>query len=215
MLKAIFWDNDGILVDTEALYYQANRDILSTIDIRLTPEQYRSISLDQGQSVLNLARYKGYSDDQITALRQTRDTCYIQLLKQGVRIYPGVEETLRALHGKAAMGIVTSSPKSYFNVMHRQTGLLPFFNLILTREDFTRTKPDPEPYLLALKLAGTKPEESLVIEDTLRGLEAAKAAGIPCIIIPNELTKHQHFSGAEKILSQITDLVSLIDNHYI
>ncbi|MFC1569817.1 HAD family hydrolase [bacterium] len=215
MLKAIFWDNDGVLVDTEGLYYQANRDTLSEIDIQLTIDQYRTISLDQGQSVVNLARYKGYNDEQVVKLRQQRDALYIKILKQGVRIFPGVEETLRHLHGKAAMGIVTSSPKTYFNVIHRQTGLLSFFNLILTREEYKESKPNPEPYLLALERSGSKPEECLVIEDTLRGLEAAKAAGIPCIIIPNEFTKHQHFVGAAKVLNNITELGSLIDNHYI
>ena len=73
MLKAIFWDNDGVLVDTEILYYQANRETLEKIDINLTVDQYRTISLDQGQSVVNLARYKGYTDEQILELRRLRD----------------------------------------------------------------------------------------------------------------------------------------------
>ncbi|MBN1781714.1 HAD family phosphatase [bacterium] len=210
MLKAILWDNDGVLVDTETLYYRANRETLAEIGIELTEEQYLSISLDQGQSVVNLARYRGCTDEQISDLRQKRDLRYIGLLKQGVRVFPGVEETLRFFHGKIAMGLVTSSPRPYFDVIHRQTGFLPFFNLILTREDYEKAKPDPEPYLKALERSGLEPGECVVIEDTKRGLEASRAAGIPCIIIPNSYTRHQGFSGAWHVISDIRKLPSLI-----
>lgn len=212
MLKAIFWDNDGVLVDTEMLYYEANRDTLAEIEISLSFDQYRTISLDQGLSVIDLARYKGFQENQIADLRRIRNSRYINLLKRGVRILSGVEETLRRLHGKAAMGIVTSSTKECFDVIHQQTGFLPFFNLVLTREDYPNSKPHPDPYLRALEISGLDPGDCLVIEDTLRGLESAKAAGIPCVVVSSAYTEQQHFPGALKVIRRIPEIVTLIDN---
>jgi len=211
MLNAIFWDNDGVLVDTEMLYFQANRDTLKTIGIELSIDQFCTISLDQGQSVINLARYKGYNDNQLSNLRKMRNNQYLRLLKRGVRIMPGVEDTLRQLHGRVAMGIVTSASKASFDVIHRQTGLLPFFNLILTREDYSHSKPDPAPYLLALEHSGLKSGNCLAIEDTMRGLESAKAAGISCVIVTHAYNTQQHFPGAFKVIKKITELVPLVD----
>lgn len=214
MLKAIFWDNDGVLVDTETLYFQANQEILTEVEINLTQDIYRTISLDQGQSVVNLARYKGFNESQIRELRQKRDDLYSRILQQGVRIFPGIIETLRALHGKIAMGIVTSSPRPHFDIIHRQTGMMPFFNLIITREDYKNAKPKPDPYLLALEWSGLKPNECLVIEDTLRGLESSKAAKIPCVIIRNDYTRDQLFNGAEIVLNQVSELLPYLKNRY-
>ncbi len=124
MLKAIFWDNDGVLVDTEGLYYQANRKILAETGIELTPDDYRRISLNNGQSVLNEAARNGYTRQQIAELRLRRDEVYVQLISQGVRIFSGARETLEHFRGRVLMGLVTSSPRKYFDAVHAQTGLV-------------------------------------------------------------------------------------------
>ena len=111
------------------------------------------------------------------------------------------------------MALVTSSTREYIDVIERKTGYLRFFDAVITREQYQRSKPDPESYLLALTALGMKPEDCLVIEDTLRGLNAARAAGIPCLIIPNSFTRHQHFTGALKVLSDITRLIPFLEQN--
>ena len=107
------------------------------------------------------------------------------------------------------MGIVTSSRKDHFEIIHKQTGFLKYFDFIVTSEDVKNTKPDPEPYLKALELSGMKKEECIVVEDSERGLRAAIAAGLKCYIIPTELTKNSDFTGAEKVLNNIKEILSL------
>jgi HAD superfamily hydrolase (TIGR01509 family) len=84
------------------------------------------------------------------------------------------------------MGIVTSSRSDHFALIHQRTGFLPYFRFVLTAGDYSRSKPDPDPYLRAIERSGVERDECLVIEDSERGLIAATAAGIRCIIVPNE-----------------------------
>ena len=122
----------------------------------------------------------------------------------------GVEETLVALEKEFTMGIVTSSRREHFDMIHSRTGFTRFFKLILTNEDYGKSKPDPEPYLKALELLKTDPKDGLVIEDSERGLMAAKRAGMTCWVIPNPLSAHGDFSSADKILSGIGEVAKLL-----
>ena len=212
MLRAIFWDNDGVLVDTERLYYDATRGALGRAGVELTEEAYEDLSLRQGLSVFELLRRRGTGEEEIQRLRTERDADYLRLLQVGGLVIDGVEETLGALHGKLRMGVVTSAQKQHFEVAHRGSGLARYFDFVLTREDYERTKPDPEPYLKALERSGVEPDECIVIEDTERGLQSARAAGIRCIVIPNPLIRGGDFSAAHAVLSNVRDVVDEVLN---
>jgi HAD superfamily hydrolase (TIGR01509 family) len=200
MIRAVFWDNDGVLVDTEKLYFQATRELLLRAGVTLTPALFKQISLDEGRSAFDLAAEKGASREEIERLHEARNRRYTELLAGGVRILDGVEETLGSLRGKVIQAIVTSSRRSHFDAMHLRTGLPAYFDFILAREDYRLSKPDPEPYRLAMERSGCGPEECLVVEDSARGLRAAVAAGIRCIVVPNDLTRDAAFAGAWRIL---------------
>jgi HAD superfamily hydrolase (TIGR01509 family) len=206
MIRAVFWDNDGVLVDTEILYFQATRELLCRAGVTLTEALFRQISLAEGRSVFALAAAKGVPQEAIDRLHEERNSRYTELLHGGVRIMEGVEETLGELRGKVVLGIVTSSRRVHFDVMHRGTGLPSYFDFVLTREDFTLSKPDPEPYRTAMKRCGLTPDECLVVEDSQRGLAAAVAAGIRCLVVPNDLTRGSSFACAWRILSTCREL---------
>jgi HAD superfamily hydrolase (TIGR01509 family) len=208
--QQIFWDNDGVLVDTERYYLQASREALAQVKIDLSDSLFAEISLTAGKSLFDLALNQGVEKRRIDELKEWRDQRYSELLAQKDMTLPGVRETLRALHGKIKMSIVTSSPKNHFDIIHESTGLLPFFDFCLTRGDYTESKPSAEPYLLALCRSGQKAQQSLVIEDSPRGLAAAKAAGLTCWIVPGEHTSKQDFKSADKILSCIDELPALL-----
>lgn len=83
-------------------------------------------------------------------------------------------------------------------------------DFILLREDYEKSKPHPEPYLIGLKRFGTQPDETLVIEDSERGLRAALAAGIDCVIVHSEFTKSHNFTGATKKIQSFSELPNLL-----
>lgn len=207
---AILFDNDGILVDTEPLFLQATQEILATVDVILTADEYHEISMRQGRAVFNLAEARGVSDDEIRVLRTSRNRRYSELIDQGVRIFDGVAETLERLHGILPMAIVTSSDREHFDRIHKQTELMRFFDFVLTAGEYAHHKPHPEPYLAAASRIGAAPDRCLVIEDTERGVRSATTAGMSCIVIPNELSKAGNFENAHTILHSMRELPSLL-----
>ncbi len=211
MIKAIFWDNDGVLVDTEPLYFKATREVLAEAGIPLSAEQFIRISLQEGRSAFDLARDRGMPADTLEAMRRERNRRYAALLGEGIAPLPGVAETLSTLHGRCQMAIVTSCLQEHFEIIHRHTGILQYFDFILTREHYRHTKPHPEPYLSALNRSGLARAQCLVIEDTERGLQAADAAGLACAVIPNALTAQGDFSKACRVLDGIHQVLDLLD----
>ena len=210
MIKAIFWDNDGVLVDTEILYYKACRETFVSIGIDLDEDLYIEYFLKQGTGTWHLAEQKGISENEIIELRNERNRIYSNLLKDNARVIDGAEETLKKLQGKFSMGVVTSSRKDHFDIIHKKSGLLKYIDFVLTSDDYAETKPSPEPYLKAVEKTGFKKEECIVIEDSERGLRAALSAGLKCYVIPTSLTKYSNFSSAEKILNNISDIPKLL-----
>ncbi|NTV59425.1 MAG: HAD family phosphatase [Deltaproteobacteria bacterium] len=206
MVKTILWDNDGLLVDTEQLYFSATRDVLSEVGVELTLDMFIRISLIHGESAFDLAAEQGVSQETIVKLREKRNRRYAGLLKEGVPILDGVKETLSLLLGKVIMGVVTGSRREHFEIIHQHSELLHYFDLVLTREDYRRSKPDPDPYLTAIKTYGIEREHCLVVEDSERGLAAARTAGIRCIVVPNPLTKKGDFSGAYRVFQTIREV---------
>jgi HAD superfamily hydrolase (TIGR01509 family) len=200
-IRAVFWDNDGVLVDTEKFYFQATRELLLTVGVQLTESLFRGISLVEGRSAFDLARERGVSPDEIDRLQEARNRRYTELVSEGVRIIDGVEDALGELKGRVTLAIVTSSRRVHFDAIHAGTGLLSWFDFVLAREDYVLSKPHPEPYLTALQRSGLTPEECLVVEDSPRGLASAIAAGIRCLVVPNDLTRGSSFAGAWRILS--------------
>ena len=206
MVDTIFWDNDGVLVDTERLYFEATRQILASVDIPLTPAVYRDLFLIQGKGAWHLAAERGLDSAHIAELRRSRNELYGERLAQEPLVIDGVADVLDALHGTYRMGIVTSSRKDHFDVIHERTGLLKYFDFILTAGDYPRVKPHPDPYLLALERSGVRRESCVAIEDSERGLAAARAAGVDCLVVPTRLTEGCAFEGARGVLGSIAEV---------
>ena len=202
----VLWDNDGVLVDTEGLYFRATKTVLQTIGIDLTPEQFIEISLRLGQTAFRLAADRGVSAEEIDRLRLHRDRLYVEALAAESRAVAGAEQVLQALHGRVRMGVVTSSRRAHFEVAHARTELTKYLDFVLTREDYEQSKPHPEPYLTALERYQLQPNECLVVEDSERGLAAATAAGLECLVVLTEWTRDGDFRKARKVLDDISSV---------
>jgi HAD superfamily hydrolase (TIGR01509 family) len=206
MIKAILWDNDGVLVDTERLYYRATRETLAGIGFDLTEQLFIQLFLIEAKGPWHLL--KGYTDEQIRALRKQRNELYSHYLTSEKTVIEGVDEVLTKLHGKYTMGIVTSSLKEHFEIIHKSTGLLKYFDFVVASGDYAKYKPDPEPYLVAMERARVSADECIAIEDSLRGVLAATGAGIRCYVVPHGLTRDSDFRNAYKVLANIRDLLN-------
>lgn len=215
MIKAILWDNDGVLVDTETYFFRATKEILSTLGVGLSKERFIDFSLVKGYGLCDYMDAAGLDVSDCEPLRLKRNSLYSSYLKTAETLMDGVKETLQALHGRYAMGIVTSSLKEHFDIIHEKTGILSFFDFVITSDECENTKPHPEPYLKALERVGVKGSECLAVEDSSRGLKAANRAGIRCLMIPHELSQPENYEGDYLLLENIKDVTRTIETMMI
>ncbi len=208
-VRTILWDNDGVLVDSEQLYYEVTRDVLATAGVELTGAQYRDLFLIQGRGAWHLCAERGMPDDEIETLRTRRNALYGDGLRTASLALQDVGTVLESLHGRHPMACVTSSRRDHFDLIHARTGFLRYFDFVLTADDVARVKPDPELYVRAVERSGGRPEDCLAIEDSERGLRAALAAGVPCVVVPTPLTRGCRFEGATQVLGRVTDVLTL------
>lgn len=211
MLSAILWDNDGVLVDTERYYFEANRIYLRTYGIELSEAQFFQWYLCESRGAWHLLDADADAE-QHARWRQERNRIHLQLLEEADSLMtPGIAHLLGHLQGRVDMGIVTSATRASFDTIHRKLDLLRHFGFVLTAETYARSKPFPDPYLLGLARLGKPAGECLVIEDSPRGLEAARAAGLRCIILRNALSRHHDFVGAYRVVDSVDALRVEID----
>jgi HAD superfamily hydrolase (TIGR01509 family) len=205
VFDAILFDNDGVLVDTEHLYFRANREVLAGVGVDLDADAYVELFLREGRGAWHLASARGLAPADIAALRAARDRRYVELVSDGDVLIAGVSDIVPALARRYRLAIVTSSEPGPFARTHARTGLLHHFELVLAQGDYARSKPEPDPYLRAVERLGVPGERCLVIEDSERGLRAAKAAGLRCWVIPSALTAGGRFDAADAVLASLRD----------
>ena len=211
MIKNIFWDNDGVLVDTEKYYFQSTIETIASVGINISKEEFIEFSLKESKGVWYLAVNKGLDPEILSDLKKQRNLLYNKYVRTKDIFLPGVDKTLKLLYNQYRMAIVTTSKKTDFDAIHQRTGYLKYFEQWLTLGDYEKSKPFPDPYLAAVEKMKVKPMETIVVEDTQRGLISANAAGLQCIIISTELSKHQDFSAAFTVLESIKDLPEVLE----
>lgn len=202
LIKTILWDNDGVLVDTEELYFDATREAAARVGIELTQEQFRQVSLTAGMSMFQILLDRGVAPERVEELRLERNRVYRDRLLAGVRVPEGIPAALEYLGARYRMGVVTSSLREHFEAAHSSTGLMRHFTFVTAREDYRESKPAPDPYLAAIERYGLDPQECVAVEDSRRGLDSALAASLRCIVIPAGLTRDCDFTGASAVLAE-------------
>lgn len=209
MKKYILFDHDGVLVETEQWYYLANRRALASLGIDLPRDTYLA-NMANGVSAWEQARSSGVAGPEITRAREQRNRYYQEYLATEDIEIEGVLETLAELAGTYRMAIVTTAKPPDFALIHENRSILPYMEFCLTRGDYEQAKPHPEPYLAGLERFGATAAETVVVEDSARGLKSAVAAGIDCIVVANEFTATHDFSTATARVETFRELPAAI-----
>jgi HAD superfamily hydrolase (TIGR01509 family) len=205
----VLFDHDGVLVDTEPWYFRAGERALADIGVALDRDRYLQ-EMNQGLGTWAQARAAGIDEETISRQRAVRDDYYQHYLRTEDIEIEGVVDTLAELSRYVRMAIVTTARRADFELIHEQRHLRQFMEFVLVREDYSLAKPHPEPYLTGLRRLGVTRQETLVVEDSARGLSSAVAAGIDCAVVHHEFTKASDFSQATyriNSLSEVKDIV--------
>ena len=207
--KYILFDNDGVLVETEKWYFEANKKSLALLGLNLEMDFYQNIMI-KGGSAFELAEINNIDKYTIEKHRKIRDDFYQKFLQTKDITIPKVKNILNSLSKKYQMAIVTTSRRVDFELIHKNRGIVDFMDFVLCVEDYTKAKPNPEPYLKGLEKFGAKDFEAIVVEDSQRGLESSKRANIDCIVVKNEFTINQDFSKADFFIDNLEELEKLL-----
>jgi beta-phosphoglucomutase-like phosphatase (HAD superfamily) len=206
MIRAILFDSDGVLVDTEKMYYEATRMAFAAAGVSLTPEIWANGYLGRSKTSRKIAERIGIAPAIIDKVLERRDGVFWADIALGVQVMPHVRETLAVLAANFRLAVVTGAPRKRFDRIHESTGLVNFFEAIIARDENDEAKPSPQLYLNALKVLGLNADECIAVEDSPRGAISAAAAGIKCCIIPTFLTDLTLCPKGCDILHSITQL---------
>jgi len=206
--KYILFDNDGVLVETEVWYYEASKRALKEFfDVDIKFNDYMDM-MTAGKGVWVAAL--NATDAEKTIARNQRDVYYQEYLQTEDLDIQNIHAILTELKKKYKMGIVTTSRRVDFEIIHKNRGIVEFMEFVLCVEDYPRSKPHPDPYLKGLELFNAKKEETIIVEDSERGLISANRAEIDCVIVHNEFTASQDFSKATHKIDTLSELDSLL-----
>ena len=209
MKKYILFDNDGVLVDTEYWYYRAGER-----GPGFGRRAARSRPIPQGHGAglgtWHQAILAGVDEATIDRLKLLRNEYYQHSLRTEAIEIDGVVDVLAELARHVSMAIVTTSKRADFDLIHADRGILQYMDFVLARDDYAQPKPHPEPYLTALERFGATKAETLIVEDSARGLRSAVAAGIDCAVVHNDFTQTQDFSGATHRIDTLRELPDLV-----
>jgi beta-phosphoglucomutase len=228
MLKAVIFDFDGVLVDSELLHFQAFNHILSPLGVKMSKQQYYDkylgLSDEELLGLMNKQHQLNLTEVRVRQLLREKAASFKELAVSQASIIEGVPGFLNLLHeNKIPMAICSGALKPEIELILRGAGLRDYFDAIVSAEQVKKGKPDPEGFLLALKLLnkktrppvvsepvlsgveGVEPKDCIVIEDSHWGLEAAKNAGMHPVAVTNSYAA-DYLRPADKIIENLGEL---------
>ena len=209
MKKYILFDNDGVLVETERFYFLSTQRALADYDIKLSLEYYQKI-MPKAITAWHLMSEAGFTQEQIDKTRAQRNIYYQEYLRSEPLYIDGVQEVIEELSNAYKMAIVTTSRRADFEIIHQDKRLTQYMEFVLCEEDYARAKPFPDPYLKGVELLGAKKHETIIVEDSERGLNSAVNAEIECAVVHNEFTASHDFSRATHKIDSLNELIAIL-----
>ena len=211
--KAILFDMDGTLVNTEPLHEEAWHDTLVHLNLKLPPDWFHRYTGSTDRILVNDMAKQYNLNLNVDELLNEKKNRFLEMAKTRSQAFDGVNEGLSNLQEKYEIALVTSSARQEAKLVLDATSLIPFFKTIVTFDDVEKHKPDPEPYSKAVRFFGLDPKECIAIEDSVSGSRSAKASGCFTLGVLNSV-KAEKLRSADKIFSTTRDVMHYL-NHLI
>jgi HAD superfamily hydrolase (TIGR01509 family) len=217
MLKALFLDHDGTLVNSENLHGQLWCEVLKAhhADLMLSEYHHEYAGFSTLQNAQDFIERFQLPVGQQRLAQQKIDTTQQWLQQNAFPLIEGARELMTwAHHQGLPQAIVTGGQRWSVERTLQHYDLGRFIESITSQEDAPHNKPYPDLYLLALKRMKVSATEVLAIEDTSRGMQAALNAGIRCIVVRNEHSQTHDFTGALAVLDSLSEALAWLQAHY-
>ena len=208
MIKAIVFDFDGVLADSEPRHLRAYQKVLSPFRITLTKEDYYERYLgydDEGVFTRIAAAHDLALDDQrLRTLIAEKALVFDSAIGQEEILYPGAAACVTRMAARYPLGIASGALRHEIEAILRCAGLLQHFRFIVGSGDTIQSKPAPDPYLRAAELHDLKPGECVAIEDSQWGIVSAKSAGLACVGLTTTYSR-AHLAEADRIVDSLDE----------
>lgn len=205
MIKAIIFDFDGLIIDTETAWYYAFKEVFQSYNIDLPLEVFVACigTDDTALHAFIEEKLDTKSIEIIMNLAKERHTTQMELLdiREGVREY-----LLEAKNLGLKIGLASSSSREWVEGFLKQLQILDYFEVIKTGDEVDKVKPDPTLYIKALEALNINADEAIAFEDSANGAKAAIAAGLKCVIVPNEVTKEINFEKFHLRINSMSEM---------
>ena len=214
MIKAVIWDMDGVLVDSEDIHPVVESKTAKYFGMDFPVEKVRELYL--GVQLENefddMIKRSGKSGITYEQMRKVRDQFLKEHLKKGIDSVPHAKEVINELSANYKMALVSSGERFWGEDALEKLELLRYFQVVIFGEDVENHKPNPEPFLKAAESLGLTPSEIIVIEDSESGFKGAKAAGMKLIARRSDHNRGKDFSLADFIVEDLREIPQILNS---
>jgi HAD superfamily hydrolase (TIGR01509 family) len=204
MTGAVLWDMDGTLVDSEEYHWLSWRDTMQLEGVSITHDQFLKTFGQRNDSILPQWLNSAATPANIVRIGDSKEELYRKLVHEGrIEPLPGVLEWIERLREQGwRQAVASSAPRKNIEVVLDAMGLAGFFDALVSAEDVTAGKPDPQVFQKGAERLGMPPARCIVVEDAVPGVEAARRAGMRCIGV----SRTAALTGADVMVRSLTDL---------
>jgi len=207
MIKAVIFDMDGLMFDTESAYSVVQEKMFATRGKVFTNKIKMPLMGKRAHEVMEIIREALGTGEKTEDLLKEQDKELIKLYQTSVEKLRGLDELIAFLNEKKIRKCIgTSSRRFLVDILLEKHGLRDEFEFVVSGDQAKEGKPNPEIYNLCVSRLGVSSAECLVLEDSLNGIKAGRAAGCFTCAIPSEFTKGEDFSGADIVCDSLADL---------
>jgi beta-phosphoglucomutase len=205
--RAVLWDMDGTLIDSEELHWISWRDTMANEGITITREEFLASFGQRNDSIIPRWLGAAATPERIERISEAKEELYRQMVRRdGVSPEPGVTTWLRRLHNEGwQQAIASAAPRANIDAILEALSATQVFQGIVSAEDVHRGKPDPEVFLVAASRVGVPPDRCIVVEDAVPGVQGARSAGMKSIGVSH--------NGKQLPADVVVQSLDVLDSH--
>ena len=205
--RAVIFDMDGVLLDSYQAHWLSWAQSCSERGIGITPDQYKTLFGRSFRAFADALSPRPLSDDELRAWDADKEQKYRDIIERDFPAMPGATELILALHAAGfALGIGSSGPRENVECLLRRLPGADLFKATVSASDTRHFKPHPEPFLTCARMLNTAPARCVVVEDSIHGLTAARAAGMRAIGITGTCSEAELLPHADLVVAALREL---------
>lgn len=206
--RALIWDLDGVIADTASFHFRAWQHVAETRNISFTEDDFRQTFGKRNPEIIAEKFGDDISPQEAERIAGTKEAVFRRIAKQSIKPFPGVLNLLLSIRSAGwSTAIASSTPPENIALIADSLEITGLFDAVVSSTDVDRGKPDPECFLLAAERLGVAPDNCVVIEDAVAGVQAAKRAGMQCIAVTNTHPA-QKLAEADKVVNSLEEITA-------